>query len=285
MATIRNFPPMTWTQFRAIKNGTRIVNYGYDQCVAVANLYHASVLKLPLPVNIESAYQWWTTFNRQPNLYNNYSKSERPVAGAIIVSRGGMYNSIDGHIGVVTHVNDDGTFNTLEQNAKAERYAHHYRRTKTAGVYGFLVPKNNPNSSSTNSTTEGALTMGSYTAEQSIPGGSTWRTLKINKKGDVTIKSGKFTGFAVSHVFIKGTPGQQVQIALAKDTFKNGATQKSVRSGTVSGVIPQRGILKLEVTSGFALKDSSERIRIKVANDSTSPVTVSYVSWDLLAGK
>ena len=58
------------------------------------------------------------------------------------MSKGGPYNNVDGHIGVVTSVNGNGTFNTMEQNAT---YRDVWRYTRNmAGVYGFLIPKNNP---------------------------------------------------------------------------------------------------------------------------------------------
>lgn len=142
MATISDFPPMNWGQFISIPNGTRIVNYGYDQCVAVANLYHVSVYGKPLPTGIGAAYQWWTTYASQPNTYNNYTQSQNPVVGALVVwntTWGGGY----GHIGVVTGVNANGTFNTLEQNAETWRYLGRYTRGRSA-VLGFLVPRNNP---------------------------------------------------------------------------------------------------------------------------------------------
>lgn len=137
---------LTWAQFTAIPNGKRIVNHGYDQCVALANHYHTQVIGKPLPSGLGSAYQWWTTRNSQPNIKNNYNFSSRPVAGAIFVSRGGIYNVPDGHIGIVTSVNSNGTFNTMEQNAETWRYVGRYTRTnsKSQGILGFLVPKNNP---------------------------------------------------------------------------------------------------------------------------------------------
>ena len=132
---------MTWDSFIAIPNGTRIKNHGYDQCVALANLYHESVIGgsfVPVP----SAYQWWTQFGSYATLRDNYTQSGTPVAGAIFVSKGGPYNNVDGHIGVVTSVNGNGTFNTMEQNAT---YRDVWRYTRNmAGVYGFLIPKNNP---------------------------------------------------------------------------------------------------------------------------------------------
>lgn len=132
-----------WGKFTSIPNGTKVFNNGYDQCVALANRYWADVLGLPLPAGIGSAYQWWTTRGNQPNLLNNATFSSTPVAGALFVSRYGIYNAPDGHIGIVTAVHGDGTFDTMEQNAGTWRYVGRYRRGM-ANMLGFIVPNNNP---------------------------------------------------------------------------------------------------------------------------------------------
>lgn len=132
----------TWQEFTAIPNGTRVFNYAFDQCVALANLYHESVIGgsfVPVP----SAYMWWTDFWSYPTLINNYTPSPTPVAGAIFLARYGLYDAPNGHIGVVTQVYGDGTFDTMEQNAGTWRYVGRYRRGM-ANMLGFLVPKNNP---------------------------------------------------------------------------------------------------------------------------------------------
>ena len=133
----------TWQQFTSIPNGTRIYNYGYDQCVALANHYWTDVLGLPLPGGIGSAHQWWTTRGSQPNLLNNSTFSSTPVAGALFVARYGIYNAPDGHIGIVTAVHGNGTFDTMEQNAGTWRYVGRYTRGM-ANILGFIVPNNNP---------------------------------------------------------------------------------------------------------------------------------------------
>ena len=132
---------MTWASFTAIPDGTKVFNHGYSECVALANLYHESVIGGSfVPVN--SAYQWWTQFGSYATLRNNYAQAGHPVAGAVVVSKGGPYNNIDGHIGVVTRVHGNGTFDTMEQNA-AHRYVWRYNRNMW-GVLGFLIPHNNP---------------------------------------------------------------------------------------------------------------------------------------------
>lgn len=133
---------LTWQQFTSIPNGTRVLNHGWDQCVALANLYHESVIGGSF-VAVGSAYQWWTEFGNWPTLRNNYTPSPTPAAGAIFVARYGIYDAPNGHIGVVTSVNSNGTFNTMEQNAGTWRYVGRYTRGM-ANIYGFLIPKNNP---------------------------------------------------------------------------------------------------------------------------------------------
>jgi len=133
---------MNWAQFTAQPNGTRIYNHGYDQCVALANQYHEEVIGGSF-VPVGSAFQWWTEYSSQPNIYSKYVQARKPVAGAIFVARYGIYDAPNGHIGVVTSVNNDGTFQTMEQNAGTWRYLGRYTRT-LANVLGFLIPKNNP---------------------------------------------------------------------------------------------------------------------------------------------
>lgn len=132
----------TWKQFNAIPNGTRVLNHGWDQCVALANLYHEDVIGGSF-VQVGSAFQWWTEFSYHKTLTENYTKSSKPVAGAIFVARYGIYDAPNGHIGVVTKVHADGSFDTMEQNAGTWRYVGRYTRSK-ANVLGFLIPKDNP---------------------------------------------------------------------------------------------------------------------------------------------
>lgn len=133
---------LTWQQFTSIPNGTRVVNHGWDQCVALANLYHEDVIGGSF-VAVGSAFQWWTEFDRWKTLTSNYYKSSTPVAGAIFVGQYGIYDAPNGHIGVVTSVNGNGTFNTMEQNAGTWRFVGRYTRDMR-NIYGFLIPKRNP---------------------------------------------------------------------------------------------------------------------------------------------
>lgn len=131
-----------WNEFNAIPNGTRVLNHGWDQCVALANLYNESVVGGSF-VPVGSAFQWWTEFDYHATLRDNYTRSAVPVAGAIFVSRYGLYDAPNGHIGVVTGVNSNGTFNTMEQNAGTWRYVGRYTRNYQ-NMLGFLIPKKNP---------------------------------------------------------------------------------------------------------------------------------------------
>lgn len=134
---------MSWKTFSSIPNGTRVLNHGYDQCVALANKYHEEELGGSF-VGVGSAFQWWTEFDSRSTLTSIYTKSQKPVAGAVFVTRaGGIYDPRHGHIGVVLSVNPNGSFNTLEQNAGTWRYTGRYTRSMQ-DVLGFLVPKNNP---------------------------------------------------------------------------------------------------------------------------------------------
>ena len=107
--------------------------------MALANHYHAMLGGQFVPVN--SAHEWWN--NRYAQVDAIYNRSSTPVAGAVFVSRGGIYDALHGHIGVVTKVHGNGTFDTMEQNAGTWRYVGRYTRGM-ANMLGFLIPKNNP---------------------------------------------------------------------------------------------------------------------------------------------
>lgn len=133
---------MSWAQFTAQPNGTRVYNHGWDQCVALANQFQEEVLGGAF-VPVDSAYQWWTNYSSLPQLTSKYVPSTTPVAGAVFIGRYGIYQAANGHIGVVTSVNGNGTFNTMEQNAGTWRYLGRYTRGM-ANILGFLIPRNNP---------------------------------------------------------------------------------------------------------------------------------------------
>ena len=137
---------MQWHEFLAIPNGTRILNHSYDQCVALANLYHEQVIGGSF-VPVGSAYQWYTQYANYPQIHSKYVQlhpGANPEPGDIFVSRGGIYNSVDGHIGVVIRAWDGATFGTKEQNAERNRYSYQtYNRSK-ANMLGYLRPKVSP---------------------------------------------------------------------------------------------------------------------------------------------
>lgn len=137
---------MRWDEFVNIPNGQRVFNNGWDQCVALANLYHQDVLGGQF-VPVASAYQWWTDYGRLPQLQNVYTQipvSGVPLAGDVFLARGGAYNQRDGHIGVVIRDWNGSTFGSKEQNAENNRYVWQtYNRSK-ANVLGFLRPRVSP---------------------------------------------------------------------------------------------------------------------------------------------
>ena len=130
----------TWNDIVNMPNNTRVFNHGFDQCVALANHYHENVLGGSF-VPVASAHQWWTNFENYSQLTSKYYKSADSVPGAIFISRGGIYDGVHGHIGIV--LSDTAThINTLEQNAGV-RYVGRYTRNMN-NIYGFLVPFDNP---------------------------------------------------------------------------------------------------------------------------------------------
>jgi len=148
MSSLINCPPLSFEQFMTIPNGTRVYNYGADQCVALANQYHVGTLNGTLAgTYIQSAFQWWTDFEKYPQFYNVYNKvTSNPQRGDIFVTnRSSMYDPIHGHIGVVERSWDGSTFGTIEQNAGsgAKRWAWRYNRDMRS-IAGFLRPKSLP---------------------------------------------------------------------------------------------------------------------------------------------
>jgi hypothetical protein len=137
---------MLWDEFVAIPNGTRVLNNGYDQCVALANLYHEQVIGGSF-VPVASAYQWSTEFSRYAQLTNNYTQlpaHANPEPGDIFVSRGGIYNSTDGHIGIVVRAWNGANFGTKEQNGELNRYVYQIYDRSKANMLSYLRPKLSP---------------------------------------------------------------------------------------------------------------------------------------------
>lgn len=145
MNDIVNCPPLSWEQFVNIPDGTRVFNYGADQCVALANQYHIGTIGGTLQgTYINSAYQWWTDFEKYPQFTSVYDKVlNNPQPGDIFVTtRSSQYDPVHGHIGVVVRAWDGSTFGTMEQNAGsgAKRWVWRYNRGMS-NIYGFLRPK------------------------------------------------------------------------------------------------------------------------------------------------
>lgn len=224
---------LTWAQFTAIPNNTRILNHGYDQCVALVNYYTTDVLGAPLPSGIGSAHQWWNTRNTQPNLINNFNFSSSPAAGGIFVGRNGIYDSPNGHVGVITSLNSNGTFNTMEQNAGKYRYTGRYTRG-FANILGFLIPKKSPIPTPSG----GAEVRAHYHVEDALSKTGS-RNLTPNagfymhtdpKKGTsnaVNIAGGAGYYSFTEHVYAEGAPGDILNVYLLWQTDPDKPTQQN----------------------------------------------------------
>lgn len=294
MKTISGTPDMSRAEFYRIPNGTRVFNHGADECVALVNLYLQGVLGVPLPQsrpdNTFSAHMLWTNYPNDANLKKHFTRSGKPKPGAIAVWRQNEANGWQGHTGVVTSVLPGGWFRTREQNYEPsgkKRWLYRYNRLNDGGVYGFLLPrklKAPPKPPAAEFEKGGNLDMGYYTYDQEISASDDWQRLKVNDKGAITIRSGQFTGLAVVNVYFRGTPGQEVEITVTRDTLKSGKTASSSRLRAVSDVIPASGVLKMQMTAGLELA-SNQRARVKVLNKSKKPVTVTRIAWDTLGSK
>lgn len=133
----------TWANFIALL-GTHVSLYG-DQCVALANWYHLYVINHPLPSGIQSAHQWYTTYDSQPNLQAVYDKipygSSPAQVGDVCVEYPTRGND-HGHICVVVTSSNGTYYETYDQNAPTRNVAK--LRKTGAGCMGYLRPKNNP---------------------------------------------------------------------------------------------------------------------------------------------
>ena len=141
MGDINNCPKLSFEQFYAIPNGTRVFNHGADQCVALANQYHEGTIGGSF-VPVASAFQWWDNFGNYPTLTGNYTKhTDSPQQGDIFIGRYGIYDAPNGHIGVVSRTWDGSTFGTMEQNAGtgSARWTWRYNRNMS-NILGFLRP-------------------------------------------------------------------------------------------------------------------------------------------------
>lgn len=133
---------MPLEEFFEIPTGTHVYNYGNDQCVALANLYTGGALQQPIPPGIQSAFQWWTTYAEKAALYDYFVQvPDSPKKGDIFVSKGGVYDNVHGHIGVVERDWDGSTFGTMENGYWNGVSAMKRFSRNMANVLGFLRPK------------------------------------------------------------------------------------------------------------------------------------------------
>lgn len=138
MATISGIQKMSWREFTAIPTGTQVLNYSFDQCVALFNLFSQGVVGAAF-APCQSAYQLWTNFDAY-GLGAYYTRSSVPVAGSVFIARYGIYNAPHGHVGVVVSVGA-GVINTMEQNSEVNRFVGRATRSASANILGYLVPK------------------------------------------------------------------------------------------------------------------------------------------------
>lgn len=139
---VSTVPDPAWESFVHTPQGVTFENNGGSECVALSNHYIENLMGLP-HIPIWSASEIWTEYDRIPEIYKQYKRSELPVVGSIVVMSGGEYDPTHGHTGVVIQVNDNGTFVSLEQNVNGDRSAAPYVRSME-NVSGFLVPHDNP---------------------------------------------------------------------------------------------------------------------------------------------
>jgi hypothetical protein len=135
---INGTPAMSWGDFLNIPDGTQVLNHSWDQCVALVNLYNEGVLGGGF-VQTPNAIGWWDNKN-VANVHGFERVASNPQVGDIGIASFGLYDSVNGHIFVVTRAWDGTTFGTMEQNGGA-RYVARYNRTM-ANVDGFLRPIN-----------------------------------------------------------------------------------------------------------------------------------------------
>ena len=138
---IRGFANGAFDMFARLPNGIRFVNNGADECVALANFVVVNVHGKPLTRGISSARDFWEKFDEIPDLNRNYTRTQKPRVGALVVMLGHGFDAKHGHVEVVTYVSRNGKkFNTRGQNGRF-RWFHKYTRRLDSSVLGFLVPR------------------------------------------------------------------------------------------------------------------------------------------------
>lgn len=120
--------------------------YG-GQCVDLFRQYVHEVLALSQPKSVTGAADFWTNYDSDPALKNNFDKIANsatfvPIEGDLMIwnkKAGGGF----GHISVCTDKGDVNGFESFDQNWKTisvcELISHVY-----TNVYGVLRPKNQP---------------------------------------------------------------------------------------------------------------------------------------------
>jgi hypothetical protein len=135
---INGTPAMSWGDFLNIPDGTQVLNHSWDQCVALANLYNEGVLGGGF-VQTPNALGWW--FNANVASVHGFSRvADNPQVGDIFVASAGLYDSTNGHIGVVVRAWNGSSFGTMEQNG-GDRWVARYDRGMV-NMDGFLRPIN-----------------------------------------------------------------------------------------------------------------------------------------------
>jgi hypothetical protein len=135
---INGTPAMSWGDFLNIPDGTQVLNHGWSECVALANLFNEGVLHGAFVVT-PNALGWW--FNQNVSAVHGFERiASSPQVGDIFIASAGLYDSTNGHIGVVVRAWNGTTFGTMEQNG-GDRWVARYDRSM-ANVDGFLRPIN-----------------------------------------------------------------------------------------------------------------------------------------------
>lgn len=139
--TIYNCPPMSWSEFLSIPDGTQVFNHEASECVALANQYTEGVLGVGF-VNVRWARHWIDNPNVQSVHGFNLVSATDARAGDIFIGVGGPYDGYFGHIGVVVRDWDGSTFGTMEQNVLGQYVSRHNRGANN--ILGVLRPVNSP---------------------------------------------------------------------------------------------------------------------------------------------
>lgn len=115
--------------------------YG-SQCVDLFRQFNKEVLEIAQPKGVNGAKDFWTNFDSDPNLYNNYTKISNtptfvPQEADVAVWNSGTY----GHIAICTGEGNVSKFESFDQNypigSACKTVTHNY-----SNFLGVLRPKN-----------------------------------------------------------------------------------------------------------------------------------------------